>query len=183
MRKWSLVVGVVALAVLATTVLAVGPGPRAGAGCQDCPGPGYGAGPGAGFGPGGGKGFGRMAEELNLSKDQMDKLAEMRKRHWDDVQPLRSEMFKRRQEMRDLFTNPAATDDAIRAKQKEVNALQQTMRDKMVQFKLEQRSVFTTDQLTKLKDLPYGRGRGGCQGYGPDGGRGKGPGPDAGCCS
>jgi Spy/CpxP family protein refolding chaperone len=186
MKKWSLAVGVVALAVLATSVLAVGPGSRAG-GCQDCPGPGYGAGPGAGYGPGAGKGFGRMAEELNLSKDQLDKLAEMRKRHWDDVQPLRDEMFKKRQELRDLFTNPASKDEAILAKQKELNALQQTMRDKMVQFRLEQRKVFTPDQLEKMKDLPGGYGKGCRQGYGRGYGQGKGPGrgPGSGpdCCS
>jgi len=189
MKKWSLAVGVVALAVLATSVLAVGPGSRSGGpgqACQDCPGygAGSGAGPcsGSGYGPGGGRGFGRMAEELNLSKDQLDKLAEMRKRHWDDVQPLRDEMFKKRQEMRDLFTNPGSTDGAILAKQTELNKLQQTMRDKMVQFKLEQRKVFTPDQLEKMKDLPYGHGKGGRQGYGPGRGPGKGPGSGPDCC-
>ena len=186
MKTWSLVVGVVALAVLATSVMAVGPGSRAGAGCQDCPG--YGAGPGAGsgYGPGAGQGFGRMAQELNLSKDQLDRLAEMRKRHWDDVQPLRDEMFKRRQEMRELFTNPASTDAAILAKQKELNALQQTMRDKMVQFRLEQRKVFTPEQLEKLKDAPYGCGKGGRgygSGYGQGRGPGRGPGSGPDCCS
>jgi len=90
----------------------------------------------------------------------------MRKRHWDDVQPLRDEMFKKRQEMRDLFTNPGSTDGAILAKQTELNKLQQTMRDKMVQFKLEQRKVFTPDQLEKMKDLPYGHRQGRRQGYG-----------------
>lgn len=167
MKKWSLVVGVVALAVLATSVMAVGPGPRAGGYFQDCPG--YGAGPG--FGQGGGKGFARMAQELNLSKDQLDKLAELRKRHWNDVQPLRDEMLKKRQEVRELFTNPASTDAAILAKQKELNALQQTMRDKAIQFRLEQRKVFTPDQLEKMKDFQYGYGKGG-KAYG----KGRGPG-------
>jgi Spy/CpxP family protein refolding chaperone len=127
-----------------------------------------------------------MAQELNLSKDQLDKLAEMRKRHWDDVQPLRDEMLKKRQEMRELFTNPASTDAAILAKQKELNVLQQSMRDKMVQFRLEQRKVFTPEQLEKLKDAPYGTGKGGRgfgSGYGPGKGPGRSPGSGPDCCS
>ena len=176
MKKWHLAVGVLALAVFATSVFAVGPGPRAGGGCQDCPGPGYGAGPGAG--PGAGKGFGRWASELNLTKEQQDRLVDLRKRQYEETKPLRDEMYQKRQEMRDLYTNPAADDATILARQKEVSALQQKMQEKMLQFKLEQRKVFTPEQLEKMKGLSYGPGRGGRQGYGP----GRGPGSGADCC-
>jgi Spy/CpxP family protein refolding chaperone len=82
-------------------------------------------------------------------------------------------MYQKRQEMRDLHTNPATDDAAIIAKQKELNLLQQQMQDKMVQLRLEQRKVFTPDQLTKLKDMPYGRGRGACGDHGKGWGCGR----------
>jgi Spy/CpxP family protein refolding chaperone len=123
-----------------------------------------------------------MATELNLSKEQQDALIALRKRHWEEVKPLRDEMFQKRQEMRQLFTNPATDDATIIEKQKQIAALQQKMQEKMVQFKLEQRKVFTPEQLDKMKDLPQGFGKGG-RGCGSGYGQGRGPGSGADCCS
>ena len=104
--------------------------------------------------------------DLNLTKEQQDKLAALRKRQWEELKPLRDQMYQKRQEMRGLYTSPATRDATIIAKQKELNALQQQMQDRMVQFRLEQRKIFTPEQLSKLQQMPYGRGRGACGGYG-----------------
>ena len=175
MKKLYLAVGLLALVALATSTFAFGPGSRGGdAPCAGCPAVGEGGGPGVQGGPGAGRGPGKWAAELNLSKEQQDKLIELRKKHWEEVKPLRDEMFQKRQEMRQLFTNPATDDATILEKQKQITALQQKMQEKMVQFKLEQRKVYTPEQLNKMKDLPQGFGRGACGGYGKGRGFGRG---------
>jgi len=172
MKKLYLAIGFLALVALATSTFAFGPGARADAPCAGCPGLEAGGGPGAGGGtgwqggPGAGKGAGRWAAELNLTKEQQDKLVELKKRQREETRPLRDEMYQKRQEMRQLFTNPATDDATILEKQKQMNALQQQMQGKMVQFRLEQRKVFTPEQLDKMKDLPQGFGRGACGGRG-----------------
>ncbi|MGD0236737.1 MAG: Spy/CpxP family protein refolding chaperone [Syntrophorhabdales bacterium] len=166
MKKLYVVVALLALMTLANASLAVGPGTDADTGPGKAGGgPDWQGGPGAGF-HGGYAGYGRWASDLNLTKEQQDKLTALRKKQREEIKPLRDQMYQKRKEMRDLYANPATDGATIIAKQKELNALQQRMQDKTVQLRLEQRKVFTPDQLTKLKEMPYGRGRGGCGGYG-----------------
>ncbi len=177
MKKLYLAVGLLALvALLATSTFAFGPGARGDAPCAGYPMLAAAGGPGAQGGPGSGagRGPGRWASELNLSKEQQDKLTELRKRHWEEVKPLRDEMYQLRQEMRQLFTDPATNAATILEKQKQINALQQRMQEKMVQFRLEQRKVFTPEQLNKMKDMPQGFGPRGCGGFGKGHGFGRG---------
>lgn len=116
-------------------------------------------------GPGGGYGMGRAG--VDLSKDQQDKMWQLREKFNSDTSALRYEMFQKRNELRTLFTDPKATDAAILAKEKEVNALRQKMHDRMVRFKLDQRKIYTPEQLKQLSQ----RGAGGCGfGQGPRGG-------------
>ncbi len=162
MKKLYVTIGLLALVALATASLAVGPGTDAGSGPGQAAGPGWQKGPGPGFHGG----HGRWASYLNLSKEQQDQLSALRKRQWEELKPLRDQMYQKRQEMKDLYTNPSANDATIIAKQKELNLLQQQMQDKAVQFRLEQRRIFTPEQLEKLKAMPYGHGRGACGGWG-----------------
>jgi Spy/CpxP family protein refolding chaperone len=169
MKKLYVTIGLLALVVLATASLAVGPGTDAGGGPgQAGDGPGWQKGPGAGLHGG----YGRWASALNLSQGQKDALKALRKQQWEEVKPLRDQMYQKGQEMKDLYTNPAVDDATIIAKQKELNPLRQQMQDKVVQFKLEQRKIFTPEQLTKLKEMPYGRGA--CGGHGRGWGRTRG---------
>jgi Spy/CpxP family protein refolding chaperone len=166
MKKGYIVLGMLAVMVLTSAVFAFGPGGQAG--CA----PGQ-----AGGGPGwqnGHGGHGRMASELNLSKEQQDQLAALRKQQWEGLRPLRDQMSQKQQEMRSLYTDPAAKDATIIAKQNELNALRQQMQDRTVQFRLEQRKIFTPEQLAKLKDMPIGYGRGSHRGHGPGCGNGQG---------
>ena len=171
MKKFYVTIGLLALMALATASLAVGPGPDAGTNPgQAGGGPGWQKGPGAGLGGG----HGRMASYLNLSKEQQDALRALRKQQWEELKPLRDQMSQKRQEMRDLYTNPATNDATIIAKQKELNLLRQQMQDKAVQFRLQHRRIFTPEQLTKLKEMPYGHGKGACSGHGRGWGRTRG---------
>ena len=171
MKKLYVAIGLLALMAVATVSLAVGPGTDAGTAPGQAAGePGWQRGPGSGFHGG----HGRWASDLNLTKEQQDMLTALRRRQWEEIKPLRNQMYQKRQEMRGLYTNPATDDATIIAKQQEMSALQQQMQDRMGHFRLEQRKIFTPEQLSKLKEMPYGRGRGACGGYGRGWGRGRG---------
>jgi Spy/CpxP family protein refolding chaperone len=102
---------------------------------------------------------------VDLSKDQQDKMWQLREKFNSDTSALRYEMFQKRNELKTLFADPKATDAAILAKEKEVNALRQKMHDRMVRFKLDQRKIYTPEQLKQISQ------RGGCGfGQGPRGG-------------
>lgn len=138
----------------------------------------YAFGPGqglTGYGPclsGGGPGYG-PGSNLNLSKEQTDKMWQLKERQRNETSAMRYELFQKKNELRSLYTNPGADDAAILAKQKEVNALRTKLQDKMVQFKLDQRKILTPEQLKQLNES--GRGFGfGRRGFS---GKGFGPGP------
>ncbi len=134
MKKVFGIIMVVVFLAVATAALAIGPGS------------------GGGFG-GGHKGYG-----INLSKEQMDKMWQLKEKFNNSTSSLRYELFQKRGELRALYADPKATDSAILAKEKEVNDLRQKMHDKMVQFKLDQRKIYTPDQLKILANKGYGRG-------------------------
>jgi len=148
MKKMHVGLLVVLFMALTATVYAFGPGQ----------GPaGYGR---AGYGPclsGGGPGYG-PGSNLNLSKEQMDKIWQLKEKQRNETSALRYELFQKKNELRSLYTNPAAEDAAILAKQKEVNALRTKLQDKMVQFKLDQRKILTPEQLKQLNESGRGFG-------------------------
>jgi Spy/CpxP family protein refolding chaperone len=82
---------------------------------------------------------------------------------------VRNDFIQRQVELRTVYADPKASDASILAKQKEVNALRQKMQDKMVQLRLEQRKIFTPEQLTKMSEgaQNFGNGRGRGRGFGP----------------
>ncbi len=135
MKKVYIVSTVVFFLALSTTVFAFGPG--------------------AGFMGKGEYGFHReggkaLAAYLDLSKDQIDELSQLRQKNRTDTQGLRSDLLQKRMELKMVYADPSATDAAILTKQKEVDTLKQKLQDKMTQLKLEERKIFTTEQLTKL---------------------------------
>ncbi len=163
MKKLYLAMAVLTFLVFATSafVVAADEGPVPG------PGPGmtHQHGQGAAYGPGGhGHGAG-MARALNLSQEQMDKIRDLKKRHYNETKALRQDIMQKRLEARNLFTDPTADEGAIVAKQREISALQQKLRDQMVQLRLEERRILTPEQLKKLGEASTkfrGHGRGRC---------------------
>lgn len=175
MKKVSFLVAVLVVAV-AIPVFAFGPGGFGGGpGGAGWGGPGYakcGYGPGfhrGGGGPGGFGGGQGMAAYLNLSKEQMDKMWQIKDKYRNDMRQTRYQLYQKRLEARKIFTDPKADDGTILAKQKEISALQQKMQEKMVQMKLEERKVLTPEQLQKLNEAPRGYGHG----HGREGRRGQ----------
>ncbi|HOP85283.1 MAG TPA: Spy/CpxP family protein refolding chaperone [Syntrophorhabdaceae bacterium] len=120
----------------------------------------------AGFGPDGvyvsGSGHGHAYGflNLNLSKEQQDKMWQLKERFRSETERLRYETFQKRQELKRLYADPTVDKATLLSKEKELNALNQALQDKKVQLRLEQRAILTPEQLKKLGETGFGRGMG-----------------------
>jgi len=103
-------------------------------------------------------GHGRMHGEkswghgkgLNLTPEQKAKFKELRRKFIRETAQLRGELLTKKLELRLLWTDPKANSQAILAKERELRDLQNRMRDKIIQHKLEFRSSLTPEQIEKL---------------------------------
>jgi Spy/CpxP family protein refolding chaperone len=59
----------------------------------------------------------------------------------------------KRLELRSLWTNPKADSQTILVKEKELRDLQNRMKDKIVQYRLEARNSLTPEQIEKLGSI------------------------------
>jgi Spy/CpxP family protein refolding chaperone len=166
MKKVYVVLTAVIFVALAATAFAFGPG----AGSMMGKG-GYGIHRGGEMGPG----LMGHGPRLDLSTEQLTAMKQIRDKFRIDTEAQRNEFIQKQMELRTVYADPKASDTAILAKQKEVDTLKQKMQDKMVQLRLEQRKIFTPEQLTKLseatKAFANGKGRG--RGFGRPGACGK----------
>jgi Spy/CpxP family protein refolding chaperone len=107
----------------------------------------YAVGPGSGPGPRGGcLGFGKGT---SLTEEQKTQFQELRQKFHDETAKLREQIWAKRQELRTLWSDSKSDADAILKKEKEVRDLQDQMRDKAVQMKLEARNILTPEQLAE----------------------------------
>ena len=97
-----------------------------------------------------------LSQYLNLSKEQMEKVKELRSRFYTETKDLRNDMAIKRLEMKKLFTDPKTDDAILLAMQKEMSALRQQMSDKIGQMMIEGRKILTPEQLMKLDRMPMG---------------------------
>ena len=165
MKKVYVVLAIVMFVALAATAFAFGPG------TGSMTGKGYGIHRGGEIGPGPmGRGL-----KLDLSTEQLTAMKQLREKFRVDTEALRNDLIQKQVELKKVYADPKASDAAILAKQKEVNALRQKMQDKMVELRLEQRKIFTPEQLTKMSEAAqnFGNGKGRGKGFGS---RGFGPG-------
>ena len=125
-----------------------------------------------------GPGHGRMSwgdeKWSSLTSEQKTKLQEWRQKFNDETAQLRGTILTKRLELQSLWSNPKADPKAIQEKEKELRTLQDQMRDKAVQSKLETRKILTPEQLAQF-------GPGGGMGPGLGGRHMMGYGPGMGC--
>ena len=161
MKKMYVVLTAVIFVALAVTAFAFGPG----AGSMMGKG-------GYGIHRGGEMGHG---PKLDLSTEQLAAMKQIREKYRVDTETLRNDFIQKQVELRTVYADAKASDAAILAKQKEVDTLKQKMQGKMVQLRLEQRKIFTPEQLTKMGEAAqdFGNGKGRGKGFG---GRGFGSG-------
>jgi Spy/CpxP family protein refolding chaperone len=87
---------------------------------------------------------------LNLTPEQEVKFRELRRKFIKETAQLRGELVTKRLELKSLWTDPKADSKAILAKERELRDLQNRMRDKRIQHKLEFRNSLTPEQIEKL---------------------------------
>jgi Spy/CpxP family protein refolding chaperone len=134
-------------------------------------------------GPGMGPGHRGMHESLGpgkdspLSPEQKTKFQELRRTFREENAKLIGAMVTKRLELQSLWTNPKAESKAILDKEKELRDLQNQLRDKAIQMKLEARKFLTPEQIANFGPgcgMGPGFSGGHKKGYGPGAGRGYG---------
>jgi len=132
-------------------------------------------------GPGMGPGHRGMHESLGPGKDnpltpeQKTKFQELRRKFREENAKLIGAAVTKRLELQSLWTDPKADSKAILDKEKELRDLQNQMRDKAVQMRLEARKFLTPEQITNFGPgcgMGPGSGRGHKMGQGMGMGRG-----------
>jgi Spy/CpxP family protein refolding chaperone len=127
----------------------------------------YAVGPGPGQGPREGcMGFGKGA---SLTEEQRTQFQELRQKFHSETAKLREQIWAKRQELRTVWSDSKSGSDVILQKEKELRDLQDQMKDKEVQMKLEARNILTPEQLAE-----FGKFGGPGSGRGPGRGHGKG---------
>ena len=127
----------------------------------------YAVGPGPGPGPREGcMGYGKGA---SLTEEQRTQFQELRQKFHSETAKLREQIWAKRQELRTVWSDSKSGSDVILQKEKELRDLQDQMKDKEVQMKLEARTILTPEQLAE-----FGKFGGPGSGHGPGRGYGKG---------
>jgi Spy/CpxP family protein refolding chaperone len=106
---------------------------------------------------------------LNLTPEQKAKFQELRRKFIGENAQLIGGLVTKRLELNSLWTDPKADSQAILTKEKELRDLQNRMRDKIVQYRLEARNSLTPEQIEKLRlmgGMGLGFARGFMMGYG-----------------
>jgi zinc resistance-associated protein len=128
---------------------------------------------GQGFGPGP-KGGPRWESSnpgrwSTLTPEQKTKFQELRQKFNEETAQLRGAILTKRLELQSLWANPKADSKAIMDKEKELRDLQNQMREKVIQSKLEARKILSPEQIAEFGPgfgMGPGFGRGHMMGYG-----------------
>jgi len=110
-----------------------------------------------------GQAYEHQGKRLDLDQKQKAGLRELHRKFKGETAQLVGELVTKRIELRLLWSDPKADSDAILAKEKELRDLQNQMRDKIVQYKLEARKLLKPEQIEKLGSMGsmgFGFGRG-----------------------
>ena len=123
------------------------------------------------------KGHSHFGAMLGLSKEQKEKMRELRIRQQDATRDLKYDLAMKALEMKKLYTDPKTDDTTLLAKQKEVQAVLFKLIEKRGEAKIEFRKILTPEQIKKLDRMPMGIGMGMFMGpgMGMEGGPGMGP--------
>jgi Spy/CpxP family protein refolding chaperone len=122
---------------------------------------------------------------LDLTPEQQAKFKELRRKLEDETAQLKGTLLTKRLELRSLWRNPKADPKAILDKEKELRDVQNQMRDKIIQNKLEARKFLTPEQISEMgpgRGMGHGSGgrhmmdEGGGMGSGMEHGMGQGMG-------
>ncbi len=98
----------------------------------------------------------RQAAELNLSAG----LAEIEQAYLRETRLLRAQIFLKRLELRQAFTDPSTRVESIRSKYAELLDLKSKLEEKSLEFLMKVRELLTIEQLNRWcpeREFPYSR--------------------------
>ena len=117
---------------------------------------------------------------LNLTQEQTTKIQELRNAFFKDTTGLRSDIFKKEQDMDVLMLEKTIDAEKAKKLQDDISGLQAQIAQKRLQALLAARKVLTPEQISQLTpgyNLGFGPGgKGGGFGHGGKGDGGRGPG-------
>ena len=122
-------------------------------------------------------GMGMGQGMMNLTPEQAGKIFDLKEKMHTDTVDLRKQMMVKHAEMAALWKAEKPDQNAIQAKQKELNALRDQMQEKITAFRLEAKKIapdFNMGMGMGMSDCGMGPGMG--QGHGMGMGRGPGGG-------
>jgi Spy/CpxP family protein refolding chaperone len=164
MKKWIIAIGLMVTMLFGVNdVFAQSPGHGAGHGSMEHQGRGYGPGHGAlhhqeAMSP---------IKDLSLTPEQKATFRELRRKFKIENAQLIGSLVAKRIELQALWTDPKADSNAIMQKENELTGLQNQMREKIVQSRLEARKSLTPEQIARFGKrwgMGHGFGRGGMMG-------------------
>jgi Spy/CpxP family protein refolding chaperone len=106
-----------------------------------------------------------QGKRLNLTPEQKAKFQELRRKFIEENAQLIGALMTKRLELKLLWSDPKADSQSILAKERELRELQNRMRDRMVQYRLEARNSLTPEQIEKFGSMG-GMGLGFGHGFG-----------------
>ncbi len=116
---------------------------------------------------------------LDLTQEQSAKIQALRNAFFKDTTGLRSDIFKKEQEMDAVMLETAIDGEKAKKIQDEISSLRAQFAQKRLQAQLESRKILTPEQIAQLPpgcNMGIGPGGGQGCGFGPGGGRGPGDG-------
>jgi Spy/CpxP family protein refolding chaperone len=120
-----------------------------------------------------GKGMGQ--EMMNLTPEQAGKIFDLMEKMQAETAGLRKQLMVKHAELAALWKAGGAEQNAIQAKQKELNALRDQMQEKTAVYRLEAKKIAPDFDMGMGVGMGMGMGAGGMgMGRGPGGGMGPG---------
>ena len=117
-----------------------------------------------------GKGMGHGPGMMNLTPEQAEKIFDLREKMYADTIGLRKQMMVKYAELATLSKAEKPDQNAIQAKQQELNALGEQMQEKMTAFQLEAKKIAPDFDMGMGMGMPgtgMGMGMGKCPAAGP----------------
>jgi len=84
---------------------------------------------------------------LKLTDEQMQAARQIKSNYTKRLLKLRSDIIAKRIEFRNLIRDPSATEEMIRAKGKEIEAMDVQLVREMIDFEIEMRKILTPEQV------------------------------------
>jgi Spy/CpxP family protein refolding chaperone len=96
----------------------------------------------------------------DLTPEQSARMEKIRQDHWKEIAPLRQELGAKRAEMRLLNSNSKTEASRIDSLRKDIQNLQEKIREKNFNYRCQCQDLLSTEQQTPGVSFGPGRGRG-----------------------